>query len=82
MDIKDLPIKLQELCFKRQREQGNYIRFSGSLINEASNNNFTWNKTLEGNEFWSSIYQGNIPKEYIELPNENFNQEINNFKFY
>lgn len=55
MKIKDLPLELQELAHRRQREQGNDGTFNGDVLDGAGARNFDWDKTPE-KELWEDIW--------------------------
>lgn len=76
MLIKDLPIEIQELVFKRQEEQGNPEKFNGNLSLGKGSGNFKWEETEEGMYFWSSINNGDFTKFYEKYPKK----EANMFK--
>ena len=68
MLIKDLPIEIQEIVFKRQIEQGNPRNDELDLGNGRSNGNFNWDDTIEGDEFWENIYDGDFSEFYEKYP--------------
>lgn len=78
MLISDLPIELRQLAYKRQRDQGNSGNFDGYLSCTASNNNFDWAQTPEGNSFWNNVDEGRSVTHYDCYPKPP--QEINDYE--
>jgi len=64
MEISTLPPELQELCHLRQKEQGNKGDFKGELVKDKDNQNFRWNSTPEGQDFWDALYKKGV--EYVK----------------
>lgn len=81
--IKDLPDYIQELVKKNQIKQGNNGTFIGDLQLGKSSDNFNWDLTQEGYNFWHNILLSktneeisNICKEHkIPIPEQSNNIE-------
>jgi REP element-mobilizing transposase RayT len=61
--ICDLPIWYVLRATKNQKAQGNPANMYLDMDKTASKGNFNWDKTFEGNEFWSNAYYGKILNE-------------------
>lgn len=68
MNIKDLAPELQELCHIRQKEQGNTGTFTGRLDDGPNSENFLWEATPEGMDFWSNINEGKNMTDHPKYP--------------
>lgn len=68
MNIKDLAPELQELCHKRQIEQGNDGTFDGELFRDRRDCNFNWHDTEEGDEFWERLNNGDGMRNHPKYP--------------
>lgn len=80
MEIRKLSPELQELCHKRQIEQGNDGTFNGSLSNGANADNFTWTDTPEGHCFWDDLHNGHDVTNSPFYPKSD--NVINNYSIY
>lgn len=69
MLIEDLPIEIQKVVFKRQKEQGNTKNKNVLLDDDKSQGNFTWDKSIEGFDFWKDINYGDFTEFYKKYPN-------------
>jgi hypothetical protein len=54
MIISDLPQELKQLCYQRQREQGNMTEFNGRLDVARPEGNFNWSETPE-DDWWADL---------------------------
>jgi hypothetical protein len=70
MLIEDLPIEIQEVVFKRQKEQGNTKTKNISLDDDKSQGNFNWYESIEGLDFWKDINHGDFTEFYKKYPKE------------
>lgn len=68
MLIKDLPIEIQEIVFQRQEEQGNKPDANLDLEFCKYEDNFNWDQTIEGHDFWEKINEGNYSEFYKKYP--------------
>ena len=65
MLISDLPLRLQEMCFANQRNQGNPTPFTGDIDADSDAGNFLWADSIEGGDFWDNLYNTEeIPEQY------------------
>lgn len=62
MKLRDLPQPIRELAEKRIREQG-FKPYDNMIASW-----FDWEKSEEGNEFWSEVYKGNFAPFYERYP--------------
>lgn len=74
MLIKELPIQIQELALRRQKEYGNLPNIEGNLKFKSSS--FSWMQTPEGHDFWSKIKQGNFKGFYEIHPKIEVTEEL------
>lgn len=76
MKLRDLPQPIRELAEKRIREQGfkPYDNMSASW--------FDWEKSEEGNEFWSEVYKGNFAPFYERYTKSIIEEETDQPKQY
>lgn len=56
--VVDLPKGLVLRAWANQKEQGNTPTSEIELVEEASDGNFTWADSKEGQTFWQTIYEG------------------------
>lgn len=70
MEIKNLPIEIQEIVFQKQKEQNNTPNNELNLSCDKSQGNFNWDETIEGYDFWSDIYNGYFNNFYKEYPKD------------
>lgn len=60
---KDLPTKIQEMALTNCKDINKKHFKEGTLSLSGA---FSWNKTPEGHDFWSNIYNGGeISKEFL-----------------
>lgn len=63
--ISKLPKKLREMAIANRDNN----------LDELSSA-FSWGEAPEGGDFWSNVYYGKIPSEYLE------SDEVNNYEIY
>ena len=78
--IRDLSPELQELCHKRQIEQGNDGTFKDILDTDIESGNFMWEITPEGYNFWEDLNDGYDMTDSPFYPKSN--QVINNYSIF
>lgn len=66
MLIKELPVQIQELVFKKQIREGNSPTNEIDLI--RNDLNFSWSSSGEGHSFWSQINGGDYTEFYKRYP--------------
>ena len=71
MQIKHLPLEIQEKVLEKQSEQGNKPNLEAYLIDDKLRGNFHWADTHEGCEFWHKIQLENYNDFYKKYPNNN-----------
>jgi hypothetical protein len=70
MHISELAPELQELVHQRQIDQGNDGTYEGCVGDGKSCDNFNWDETPEGDEFWQLIYDGEDVTHFSCYPNK------------
>lgn len=68
MKLKDLPQPIRELAEKRIREQGNEPDGEKDLGAVIFNGGFDWDETIEGEDFWNEVAEGNFTPFYERYP--------------
>ena len=57
--VNDLPINLVLRVLENQKAQGNQPTSEIRLDADTSDGNFNWGTSLEGQDFWTNIFEGN-----------------------
>lgn len=78
---KDLPIEIQQLILIRGKEQGvTNEDMNISLGAYPSDNNFYWDKTSEGYEFWNYINSNGVNEKIKNHPS--YPKQLEQFPIY
>ena|SRR5690554_4893683 len=82
IEFKDLPVEIQDRMLDEQENQGNKRDaevFEEEIAAGADGGGFTWEKSVEGTDFWRRIIMyGNFAVFYEKYPKSYSEEEVRN----